>query len=92
MKRPRKPTERQRQVAADYLKAFDSHRAAAAARHVALMKMIVGALAGVVIGLFLGRSVFILAFDRPLEMSALGAMIGAIAGFSIARLFSGKRG
>lgn len=54
------------------------------------VKMLVGTLAGVVFGLLAGRSLVIQWGDAPIEMDIPGAMIGAIIGFTIARLMAGK--
>ncbi|MFQ5763483.1 MAG: hypothetical protein ACE5GT_01000 [Rhodospirillales bacterium] len=54
------------------------------------MKMVVGTLAGVVFGLLAGRSIVLQWGDTPIDMDIPGAMLGAIIGFTIARLVAGK--
>jgi len=90
MARSLKPTEKQLQQAKDYLELYNRERNASAARTQAFLQLTAGTLIGIIVGSYVGRRFFVAVFHEPHEMTALGAMLGAIIGFLAARILVRK--
>ena len=52
------------------------------------IKMIIGSLFGMYMGLLLGRSLIVEVGQKPIDMEVPGAMLGAIVGCTLVRVFS----
>ena len=58
---------------------------------VTFIKMMIGALFGMYIGMLFGRSLIVEVGQNPIDMEVPGAMLGAIVGCTLVRVFTGSK-
>jgi len=58
---------------------------------VIFIKMMIGALVGMYIGMLFGRSLIVEVGQNPIDMEVPGAMLGAIVGCTLVRVFTGSK-